>query len=119
MYQNINFINFILEFLKITKKRPYTPKSLGIEPLVFKRIYTDAPKIKVTNVVNNPVITFRKIVLPVETSELCVQTIALIDNEAIIAINVNTTRCSGLARIIVNNGIIAPIINEQKELAAA
>ena len=55
--------------------------------------------------------------MPVETSELCVQTTALIDNEAIIAINVNTTRCSGLARIIVNNGIIAPIINEQKELA--
>ncbi len=116
MYQNINFINFILEFLKITKKDPISKK---FRYRVFKSIYTDAPKIKVTNVVNNPVITFRKIVLLVETSELCVQTIALIDNEAIIAINVNTTRCSGLARIIVNNGIIAPIINEQKELAAA
>lgn len=116
MYQNINFINFILEFLKITKKDPISKK---FRYRVFKSIYTDAPKIKVTNVVNNPVITFRKIVLLVETSELCVQTTALIDNEAIIAINVNTTRCSGLARIIVNNGIIAPIINEQKELAAA
>lgn len=26
MYQNINFINFILEFLKITKKDPMSPK---------------------------------------------------------------------------------------------
>ena len=32
MYQNINFINFILEFLKITKKALY-PKNLGIESL--------------------------------------------------------------------------------------
>lgn len=33
MYQNINFINFILEFLKITKKDPISKKNLDIESL--------------------------------------------------------------------------------------
>ena len=73
----------------------------------------------VTNVVSKPVTTLRTIVLLVEASEWWVQTVALIESEAIMAINVKTTRCAGLAKVIVNNGIMAPMINEQNELAAA
>ena len=83
------------------------------------RTYTDEPKMNVTNVVSKPVTTLRTIVLLVEASEWWVQTVALIESEAIIAINVKTTRYAGLAKVIVNNGIMAPMINEQNELAAA